>query len=82
MTDLDEDSVVEQVKALRNLNLPGLDIIGYLQEGMGIVGKKYEVKEYFLSEPIMSAEIFKGASALLKDDFEQAFTRICGCGRV
>ncbi len=27
MADLDEDAVVEQVKALRNLNVPGLDII-------------------------------------------------------
>ncbi|MGD0230386.1 MAG: cobalamin-dependent protein [Syntrophorhabdales bacterium] len=72
MADLDEDAVVEQVKALRNLNVPGLDIIGYLQEGMSIVGKKYETKEYFLSELIMSAEIFKGISAMLKDDFEQA----------
>jgi dimethylamine corrinoid protein len=42
-----------------------LDIIAYLQEGMGIVGKRFEDKEYFLSELIMSAEIFNEASKLI-----------------
>lgn len=65
MANLDEDVVLDEVKALLGQNTPALDIIGYLQEGMGIVGKRFEEKEYFLSELIMSAEIFKGASDLL-----------------
>ncbi|MDH7566283.1 MAG: cobalamin-dependent protein [Clostridiales bacterium] len=65
MADLNEDAVLEEVKALKAQNVPNLDIIAYLQEGMGIVGKRFEEKEYFLSELIMSAEIFNEASQIL-----------------
>jgi dimethylamine corrinoid protein len=65
MANLDEDVVLEEVKALKNQNVPVLDIIASLQEGMGIVGKRFEEKEYFLSELIMSAEVFNEASELL-----------------
>ncbi|MCR4435738.1 MAG: cobalamin-dependent protein [Eubacteriales bacterium] len=65
MADLDEDAVLAEVKSLKAQNVPALDIIASLQEGMGIVGKRFEEKEYFLSELIMSAEIFNEASQLL-----------------
>ncbi|MCR4435993.1 MAG: cobalamin-dependent protein [Clostridiales bacterium] len=65
MADLEEDAVLAEVKALKAQNVPALDIIAYLQEGMSIVGKRFEEKEYFLSELIMSAEIFNEASQLL-----------------
>ncbi|MCR4435240.1 MAG: cobalamin-dependent protein [Clostridiales bacterium] len=65
MADLDEDLIVSEVKALVEKKVPTLEIISYLQEGMGIVGKRFEQKEYFLSELIMSAELFNTASALL-----------------
>lgn len=65
MADLEEDLVLAEVKALLSQNVPALDIIAYLQEGMGIVGKRFEEKEYFLSELIMSAEVFNVASELL-----------------
>lgn len=72
MAELNEDVVLEEVKALKDKGVPMLDIIQYLQDGMGIVGKRYEEKEYFLSELIMSAEIFRGASELLGDNFDTA----------
>src|SRR5690242_3933291 len=65
MADLNEDEVLAEVKALLGQNVPALQIITYLQEGMGIVGKRFEEKEYFLSELIMSAEVFNVASELL-----------------
>ena len=65
MADLDEDVVLEEVKALKEQGVDPLDIIASLQEGMGIVGKRFEEKEYFLSELIMSAEVFNEASQLL-----------------
>ncbi|MCR4436862.1 MAG: cobalamin-dependent protein [Clostridiales bacterium] len=65
MAELDEDRVLEEIKALKSQNVAPLDIIASLQEGMGIVGKRFEEKEYFLSELIMSAEIFNEASQLL-----------------
>lgn len=65
MANLDEDLVLSEVKKLRDQKAASLDIIAYLQEGMGIVGKRFEEKEYFLSELIMSAEIFNEASQLI-----------------
>ncbi|MCR4436910.1 MAG: B12-binding domain-containing protein [Clostridiales bacterium] len=65
MAELDEDLVMEEVKALKTLNAPVLDIIASLQEGMGIVGKRFEEKEYSLSQLMTSAEIFYEVSHLL-----------------
>ncbi|WP_411680383.1 B12-binding domain-containing protein [Clostridium thailandense] len=65
MADLDEDIVLEEVKALKNQGVSALQIIESLQEGMSIVGKRFEEKEYFLSELIMSAEVFNEASQLI-----------------
>jgi dimethylamine corrinoid protein len=65
LVNLDEDTVLKEVKELKAKNVKALDIIAYLQEGMSGVGKKFETKEYFLSELIMSAEIFKSASEIL-----------------
>jgi len=62
---LDEDGVLAGVKELLEKGVPKLDIIQELQEGMQEVGQKYEAKEYFLSELIMSAEIFNEAIAAL-----------------
>lgn len=68
MADLEESTLIEEVKALKNQGTPSLEIIQQLQEGMNIVGKRYEDKEYYLSELIMSAEIFKEVVDLLGDD--------------
>jgi dimethylamine corrinoid protein len=65
MADLDEDIVLSEVKALKEQGVDPLEIIESLQEGMGIVGKRFEEKEYFLSELIMSAEVFNEASQLI-----------------
>ncbi|WPC43585.1 B12-binding domain-containing protein [Clostridium sp. JS66] len=65
MADLDEDVVLEEVKALKAQGTPALDIIASLQEGMEIVGNRFEKKEYFLSELIMSAEVFNEASEII-----------------
>ncbi|OAA82899.1 cobalamin B12-binding domain-containing protein [Clostridium ljungdahlii] len=65
MADLDEDVVLSEVKAQKENGTPILDIIADLQEGMGIVGNRFEKKEYFLSELIMSAEVFNEASEII-----------------
>ena len=65
MADLDEDIVLAEVKAQKENGTPVLDIIADLQEGMGIVGSRFEKKEYFLSELIMSAEVFNEASEII-----------------
>jgi dimethylamine corrinoid protein len=68
MADLDESVVLNEVKAMKSQGVPSLEIIQTLQAGMNIVGKRFEAKEYYLSELIMSAEVFKEASNLLGGD--------------
>ena len=70
MADLDEAVVLKEVKALKDQGVPPLEIIHMLQAGMNIVGKRFETKEYYLSELIMSAEVFKEASTILGDDLD------------
>lgn len=65
--ELDEDAVLAGVQTLKEQGAPGLKIIQDLQKGMQIVGQRYEAKEYFLSELIMSAEIFNEAIDALGD---------------
>lgn len=59
--ELDEDAVLAEVQSLKEQGVAALQIIQYLQEGMQLVGQKFEAKEYFLSELIMSSEIFNAA---------------------
>nr|WP_320131305.1 cobalamin-dependent protein [uncultured Holophaga sp.] len=68
MADLEEALLLKEVKSLREQGIPALAIIQKLQEGMNIVGKRYEEKEYYLSELIMSAEIFKEVTEQLGAD--------------
>jgi dimethylamine corrinoid protein len=65
--DLDEEAVVNGVQeALASGEAP-LGILQELQAGMNIVGERFENGEYFLSELIYSADIFKKAGAPLQD---------------
>ncbi|TGE37479.1 cobalamin-binding protein [Desulfosporosinus fructosivorans] len=70
LAELDEDSVLDGVKGLFEQGVPIFDILAALQKGMEEVGKKFEAKEYFLSELIMSADVFKEATGLLGDAFK------------
>lgn len=66
MTELDEDAVLEGVKGQLATGVPAMDILAQLQQGMEGVGKLYETGEYYLSELIMSADVFSTAAALLE----------------
>lgn len=67
MTDLDEDLVVAGVKERMGDGVAAIDILAELQRGMEQVGKLYEKGEYYLSELIMSADVFSTAAGLLGD---------------
>ncbi|MEL7566139.1 MAG: cobalamin-dependent protein [Dehalobacterium sp.] len=58
---LDDDTVMEEVQKMQAAGTDTMDILYDLQEGMQEVGKKYAENQYYLSELIMSAEIFKEA---------------------
>ncbi len=63
--DLEEDLVLEGVKTQITEGVPAIEILAQLQEGMEGVGKLYEAGDYYLSELIMSAEVFSNAANLL-----------------
>ena len=65
LVEMREEDVFTQVRAAKEAGTPATDVISALQDGMRAIGDKYEAGEYFLSELIMSAEIFKGALAEL-----------------
>lgn len=59
MAELDEKRVLELVKlALREEKSP-LEIVEECRQGLKVVGERYSCGEYFLSDLIMSAEIFQ-----------------------
>jgi len=65
VAELDEDLVIEGVTEEMAAGVPALEILGKLQQGMAQVGKLYESGDYYLSELIMSAEVFSNAARLL-----------------
>jgi len=69
LAELEEDLLLDGVKNLYEKGVPVFDILAALQKGMEEVGKKFEAKDYFLSELIMSADVFKEATGLLGDAF-------------
>lgn len=68
LVEMREAEVMAAVAAGRDAGQDPGAIIASLQEGMRIIGDKFEAGEYYLSELIMSAEIFKGALAVLGTD--------------
>ena len=65
--DLSEDAVVKGVEEALVAGQAPLSILQELQAGMNIVGERFESGEYFLSELIYSADIFKKAGVPLEE---------------
>ena len=78
LVEMREDDVLAAVRAAREAGTTPADIIAALQAGMKTIGDKYEAGEYFLSELIMSAEIFKRALEELGLDKSAADTGMRG----
>ncbi len=74
LVEMREDDVLAAVHAAKEAGTAPADIIDALQAGMKDIGDKYEAGEYFLSELIMSAEIFKRALAEMGLDQSAADT--------
>lgn len=72
LTELDDDLLYAEVQKALDAGTPTLDIIADLQQGMVNVGEKFAAKEYYLSELILSAEMFNEAEAMLGDTGPQA----------
>jgi dimethylamine corrinoid protein len=74
LVEMREEDVLAGVRAAAEAGTAPADTISGLQAGMKTIGDKYEAGEYFLSELIMSAEIFKRALAELGLDQSAAAT--------
>jgi dimethylamine corrinoid protein len=76
--DLDEAAVIDGVEQQLAAGVAPLAVLEELQRGMELVGERFECDEYFLSELIYAADIFKKANSRLVVDLEQRSTRTIG----
>lgn len=65
MSAVEEEQTLNEVKRLMAAGAEPLELLEALRQAMSVIGERFEKKEYFLSELIMSAEIFDQAVALL-----------------
>jgi dimethylamine corrinoid protein len=72
MKELEEAQLLSEVNKMKDEGAAGLDILQDLQEGMRLVGEKFEAGEYFLSELIMSGVVFEKAVDIIKESLEQS----------
>jgi len=70
--DLDEQTAVALVEEKLAKGEAALGILEELQAGMNIVGERFESGEYYLSELIYAADIFKKAGAPLQEELKSA----------
>ncbi|MFH0915266.1 MAG: cobalamin-dependent protein [bacterium] len=76
--DLDEATALRLVEEKLTSGQAALSVLEELQTGMAIVGKRFESGEYFLSELIYAADIFKKASAPLQESLASAVSATHG----
>jgi len=66
IAELNEDEAKRLVREKIDAGVEPLSIVDECREGMDIVGGRYKNKEYFLSELIVSGEIFKEAMVVVE----------------
>jgi methylmalonyl-CoA mutase cobalamin-binding domain/chain len=80
LAELNEDETAKLVKERLDTGDDPMSILDDLRRGMDIVGERYKAGDYFLSELIVSGEIFKDSMKLvephLKTDATASATRI------
>jgi len=74
LAQLKEDQVLALIKAQIDAGVPATEIMRACQDGLALVGKRYETGQYFISELMYAGEIMKGVmrdlEPLLKDSPE------------
>lgn len=66
LVELERDEVMAAVKSRVERGEDPIHILDECRRGMTIVGDRFQKGEYFLAELMLSAEIFKGAVAILE----------------
>jgi methanogenic corrinoid protein MtbC1 len=70
LVELDEDKVKKLVRETIDAGVAPMSIVDECRKGMDTVGERYKKGDYFLSELIVSGEIFKEAMALIEPMLE------------
>jgi methanogenic corrinoid protein MtbC1 len=65
IVELKRDEALDAVKSRAGKGEDPLQILEECRQGMTIVGDRFQKGEYFLAELMLSAEIFKGVTAIL-----------------
>ena len=66
IVELQRDKVLDLVKSRSEKGESPLQILEECRQGMVTVGERFQTGEFFLAELILSAEIFKGVTAILE----------------
>lgn len=66
IAELNEDEAKRLVREKIDTGVEPMSIVDECRQGMDIVGERYKSKDYFLSELIVSGEIFKEAMAVVE----------------
>ena len=78
LADLDEERTLQLVGEALAEQVPAGDILQACQEGMNQVGARFECQDYFVSDLIMSGEIFKQVGAILEPSLKVGGTAYLG----
>lgn len=65
LADFDEDFVLETIRTRLKEGNPSISILIELQQGMALVGERYDKKEYYLSDLMLSADLFRRSMEIL-----------------
>lgn len=66
IVDLDENAALEKVKEAVAQGRDPLSIVEECRQGLQVVGERFDKGEYFLSELIVGAEVFRQAMQILE----------------
>jgi methanogenic corrinoid protein MtbC1 len=81
ITELDENGVLATVQACLQAGEDPVAIIAACEDGMRLVGERYEQREYYLSGLIMAGEIFREVLEITRPALQAALVGKSG-GRV
>lgn len=66
VVEMQEDSAMDMTRSYLEQGVPALEIFACYQSALEEIGKRFEQQRYFIPELIMSGEMMKAASEMLK----------------
>jgi methanogenic corrinoid protein MtbC1 len=78
LAELNEDLALQLVKDALAAKVPAFEVLKACQDGMTEVGRRFECQDYFVSDLMMSGEIFKQVGAILEPELKAGGARSAG----